>query len=404
MPQMLVINAGSSSTKISRFAEDDLAAETPVDAAWEADIDWGERTVTVTAAGPATTEPLATDDRREILRQLLTLSISPSPSKMERGSEGGAITAVGHRVVHGGARYEQPTRITPEVEAAIAALAPDAPAHNRAALEGIQVAREVLGDVPQIAVFDTAFHRTLPLAAQVYPGPYAWYEQGIRRFGFHGISHHYAALRAGQLLGRDTNNLDLITCHLGSGASLAAVHHGRSVATTMGFTPLDGIMMATRAGSVDPGILLHLLRQPGMTVETLDRTLEHESGLLGVSGVSGDMRVILDKMAADDARARLAFDIYIHRLAAGISALRAALGGLDALVFTGGVGEHAAAVRAAACVRLAFLGVAIDAAKNDAATGDADISAAGSGARTLVVRARENWMIARACHAVLSAS
>jgi acetate kinase len=238
----------------------------------------------------------------------------------------------------------------------------------------------------------------------VYPGPYAWYEQGIRRFGFHGISHQYAAMRAGQLLGRDVSALDLITCHLGSGASLAAIHHGASVATTMGFTPLDGIMMATRGGAIDPGILLRLLRQPGMTVDALDRTLERESGLLGVSGISGDMRIIQERMAAGDARAQVAFDVYIHRLCAGIGAMLAALGRLDALVFTGGVGEHAPLVRAAACARFAFLGAAIDAATNDAAQGDADLSTPDAGIRTLVVCARENWLIARACRDVLAAS
>jgi acetate kinase len=391
---ILVINAGSSSTKMSRYDPATLATETPVEAEWEADIAWAAATATITTqrAGEAPhTQQMPGTDTETVLRHLI-------------GVAGGDITCVGHRVVHGGARYTEPTRITPGVEATIADLAPDAPQHNRAALMGIQVARAMLGDVPQIAVFDTAFHRTLPLAEQVYPGPYAWYEQGVRRFGFHGISHHSAALRAGQLLGRAVATLDLITCHLGSGASLAAIHHGASVATTMGFTPLDGIMMATRGGAIDPGILLHLLRQPGMTVDALDRTLEHESGLLGVSGISGDMRVIQERMAAGDARARLAFDIYTQRLAAGIAVMRTALPGCDALVFTGGVGEHAAAVRAAACARCAYLGVALDPTLNAAATGDADISALDAGCHTLVVHARENWMIARACHSLLATS
>jgi len=389
MSHTLVINAGSSSTKISRFAGTNLVADTPVDADWDAEITWEGDTAEITthpAGESKQVQRMPGADHDAVLGQLI-------------GEAGGNIAIVGHRVVHGGARYEQPTLVTPEVEAAIAALAPDAPAHNQAALAGMRIVRGVLGDVPQVAVFDTAFHRTMPVAAIVYPGPYAWYEQGIRKFGFHGISHQYAARRAAQMLGRDLAALDLITCHLGSGASLAAVQHGASVDTTMGFTPLDGIMMAERSGAVDPGILLHLLRQPGATADALDRTLEHESGLQGVSGISSDMRIIEQRMRAGNARARLAFDVYSHRLRAGIGQMLAALGRVDALVFTGGVGEHSAAVRAVACEAFTFLGAQLDNTKNETATGDADLSVPEAGVRVLVVRARENWAIARACRA-----
>ncbi len=403
MANILVINAGSSSTKISRFAAETLAPETPVEAGWEADIKWDGDATEITfqqADGSASSSRgVVNADREALLREIISQAsaVPPSPSLPGKGSEGETIAVVGHRVVHGGARYEEPTLVTPDVEAAIASLAPEAPAHNQAALQGMRVVREVMGDVPQVAVFDTAFHRTMPEAAIVYPGPYAWYEQGIRRFGFHGISHQYAAQQAARMLGRDLAGLDLITCHLGSGASLAAVHHGASVDTTMGFTPLDGIMMAERSGAVDPGILLHLLRQPGATVNALERALEHESGLRGVSGISGDMRIIEQRAREGDARAKLAFDVYIHRLRAGIGQMLAALGRVDAIVFTGGVGEHSAPVRAAACQAFACIGAQIDHAANEAANGDADLSPPGAAVRVLVVRARENWAIARAC-------
>jgi len=231
----------------------------------------------------------------------------------------------------------------------------------------------------------------------VYPGPYKWFESGIRRFGFHGINHQYCAGRAARLLGKDLNSLKLVTCHLGNGCSVAAIQEGRSVDTTMGFTPLEGLMMGTRSGSVDPGILIFLMRQSHLDIDQIDGELNQNSGLLGISGLSGDMREILAAIRQGHKRAKLAFDIYLHRLRAAIGAMAAGLGGIDALVFTAGVGENSAEVRAAACSRLDFLGLKLDSGKNAKPTLDQDISTADSRIRVLVIRAEEDWAIAGEC-------
>jgi acetate kinase len=235
----------------------------------------------------------------------------------------------------------------------------------------------------------------LPDAAFVYPGPYEWLAQGIRRFGFHGINHQYCAQRTAQLLGRNLSSLKLVTCHLGNGCSLAAIRHGKSIDTTMGFTPLDGLMMGTRSGSVDPGILTYLVRSQNLSGETLDDLLNKKCGLLGISGISGDMRQIASAMSKGNPRAKLAFDIFMHRLQAGIGAMAAALGGLDGLVFTAGIGENSQEVRQAACANFAFLGLHLDPTKNSSPHPDRDISAPSSSVRVLVVQAQEDWAIAR---------
>ena len=285
----------------------------------------------------------------------------------------GAVDVVGHRIVHGGPEYRQPTRITANVRAAIAREVEIAPAHNRFELEAIEAAERIFGK-PQIAVFDAGFHATLDPAAYVYPGPYEWLDQGIRRYGFHGVSYQYAARRATEILGRDSTRL--VLCHLGNGASIAAVRDGRSVDTTMGFTPLEGLMMGTRSGSVDPGIIVYLIRHRGYSAEQLDRILNRESGLLGVSGVSGDMREILAAMDNGNQRAKLAFEIYAHRLCRGIGEMLGVLGGADALVFTGGVGENCAPLRERVSKQLGGLL---------------------SGAKILIIHAEEEWEVAREC-------
>ena len=312
------------------------------------------------------------------------------------------IDVVGHRVVHGGARYEDPVFITPEVKSAIAKVSAFAPLHNRAELDGMEIIEKLLGAVPQIAVFDTGFHRKMPLAARVYPGPYEWFSDGIHRYGFHGINHQYCAGRAARLLGRDSNALKLVSCHLGNGCSLAAIEGGRSIDTTMGFTPLDGLMMGTRSGSVDPGILTYLMRQRGISAERLDEILNKESGLFGISGLSSDMRKILAAVKKGHERARLAFDIYIHRLRSGIGAMVAALGGVDVLIFTAGVGEHSPEVRGATCENFGYLGVRLDPEKNLQPVLDQDIAVTDSSVRVLVIRAQEDWAIARHCWGLMS--
>jgi acetate kinase len=283
------------------------------------------------------------------------------------------------------------------VIAAIKKMAAFAPLHNRAELEGITQIEKLCGRVAQVAVFDTGFHASLPEEAFVYPGPYDWVKKGIRKFGFHGINHQYCAGRAAQLLRKSLGELKLVTCHLGNGCSLAAIRGGVSIDTTMGFTPLDGLMMGTRSGSVDPGILTYLMRADRLGAKVLDDLLNSKSGLLGISGVSGDMRKVVAAMKKGNARAKLAFDIFVHRLRSGIASMTAALNGLDALVFTAGIGENSAEVRAAACANLGFLGVAVDAAKNSSSPMEQDISLPDSAVRVLVIEAQEDWAIAREC-------
>jgi acetate kinase len=313
------------------------------------------------------------------------------------------VDAVGHRFVHGGARLRAPTILDADVEDYLRSLVDLAPIHQPLSLAGVGLIRRLLPSAPAVACLDTAFHATLPDAAATYAVPREWRERyGARRYGFHGLSHAYAARRAAELLGRPADRLRAVTCHLGAGASLAAVRFGVSVDTTMGFTPLEGLVMATRAGTVDPGLVLWLERHAGLSEAALTDALEHRSGLLALAG-SGDMREVLRAAGAGDRDARLGLDVYVHRLRAAVAAMAAAMDGLDALVFTAGVGEHAAEVRSAAAAGLGFLGVAVDGERNSAAAGDADVSAAGAPVRTLVVRAREDLEIARQVRAALAA-
>jgi acetate kinase len=363
----LALNAGSSTLKAALYElEPGAVLADPGAPCWRADVQW-DPTDGVAAA-------------QELLERVP-----------------GDVDVVGHRIVHGGERFRGPERITPGAKEAIGALAAWAPLHNAAGLRAIAAAERFAGAAtPQVAVFDTAFHVDLPPGARTFAGPREWLERGLRRFGFHGISHEYAAHRAARLLGRPLAALRLITCHLGSGCSLAAVRNGRSADTTMGFTPLDGLVMGTRSGTLDPGLILHLLRQPGASVETLDTLLNHRSGLRGLSGGSGDLREVLDARADGDPAAQLAFDVYVHRLRSHIGAMLGALGGLDGIVFTAGVGENCAAVREAALAPFEFLGVQLDSERNARAQPDGDVAAPGSAVRVLVIRAREEWAIARA--------
>jgi|SRR5579863_287615 len=329
--RILAVNVGSSSVKC-----------------WFGEADSAERATELWSAQA----PIDSPDR---LKDVLPRLLDPL---WKAGTPPRELDAVAHRIVHGGIAHRQTTWLTPEVRAAIATQAEFAPSHNRLELAAIETMDRLLGDriARQIAVFDTAFHATIEPAAYVYPGPYEWVEQGIRRFGFHGISHAHAARTAAELLGRPLGELRLITCHLGNGCSLAAVRGGKSVDTTMGFTPADGLMMGTRCGSIDPGIPVYLLRHASATADDLDRVFNRESGLKGISGISEDMREILAAMSAGNARAKLAFDIYAHRLCREVGAMLAVLGGLDAIVFTGGVGENCAPLRERVCGHLGFLG------------------------------------------------
>ncbi len=331
----------------------------------------------------------------------------------------GKTDAVGHRIVHGGERFREAVRIDAEVEQRLRELTDLAPLHQRKSLDALDAVTAALPGTPAVACFDTAFHATLPPSARTYALPAEWRERwGLRRYGFHGLSHAWVARRAPELLGVDGKGLRIVSCHLGAGASLCAIRDGRSLDTTMGFTPLEGLVMATRSGSVDPGLLLWLLEHEQLSAGELAEALEHRSGLLGLAG-SADMREIVARASGDDRSesapaARLALEVYVHRLRAGISAMAAALGGLDVLVFTGGVGEHSAEVRAKAAAGLAFLGVELDDEHNSEAHAngearadgqggaDREIGTGGARVRTLVLTAREDIEIARQVRSLLA--
>lgn len=311
------------------------------------------------------------------------------------------LAAVGHRVVHGGP-FTSSVRITPDVRSRIAALADLAPLHNPPSLEALAAAETELPDVPHVAVFDTAFHATLAPCAYTYPVPHQWTRDwGIRRYGFHGLSHAYCARRAAEMLNQPIEALRLVICHLGHGCSAAAVQGGRCVDTTMGYTPLEGLMMATRSGSVDPSVILKVQRSHGLTVDQVEKALNRESGLLGVSGVSADMRQVLAAAQAGQSQAQLALEIYAHRVRQAVGALTVTLGGVDALIFTAGIGEHASAVRASICIGLECLGLDLDAAANASRRPDSDIASHDSRGRILIIATREDVTMLRAVLQVL---
>ncbi|MFL5627000.1 MAG: acetate kinase [Ktedonobacteraceae bacterium] len=397
--KILVLNAGSSSQKSRLYQVQDSLPEQPPAPLWAADAEvvgqGAEGTLKVTTAqGESLEEKIQASSHEEAIRHSLNTLWSGKTQIMANPSE---IDVVGHRIVHGGREHTSSVVITPEVKEAIKRASAFAPLHNPINLQGIETVEHMLPQVRQVAVFDTAFHSHMPQAAAVYPGPYAWFEQGIRRYGFHGISHQYCAQRAAQILNRELADLRLITCHLGNGCSLAAIRGGQSIDTTMGFTPVEGLMMGSRSGSVDPGILTYLGREKDYTAVQLDQLLNKESGLKGVSGVSSDMRAVLAAIQGGNERARLAFDIYVHRLRSYIGAMLATLGGADALVFAGGVGEHAPSIRWAACKAFGFIGLKLDAQKNAHAAADQDIASSDSTVRVLVVQTQEDWSIAKEC-------
>ncbi len=363
--RVLVVNAGSSSLKLRVLSVDDEVAAT-------ADL-------------PA---PRGTADGAAIKEAIESF---------------GPVDAAGHRVVHGGTLYAAPVLVTAEVRRRLESLTDLAPLHQPKSLAALDAVQAVLPEVPAVACFDTAFHATIGAAAATFALPAEWRTRWtLRRYGFHGLSHAYASRRAAELLGRQPAGLRVVTCHLGAGASLAAVHSGRSVDTTMGFTPLDGLVMATRSGSVDPGLVLWLEEHAHTPPAELAATLEYRSGLLGLAGTD-DMREVLARAAAGNPRAVLGREVYLHRLRACVAAMAAAMDGLDALVFTGGVGENSAEIRSRAADGLGFLGVRLDGQRN-APVGHGDdweISADGSPVRSFVIAAREDRQIAAEVRSVL---
>jgi len=362
--RLLIVNAGSSSLKLTLLGDEDE-----------------------TLASSELDTPGAALDEQELAHVL-------------HGELSGA-EAVGHRIVHGGQRFRAAVRVNADVRRALEELVDLAPLHQPKSLAALAATSAELPDLPAVACFDTAFHATLPPAAATYPLPAEWRSRwGLRRFGFHGLSHGWVARRVPLLLGHEGPPLRIVSCHLGAGASLCAIADGASQETTMGFTPVEGIVMATRSGSVDPGMLLWLLEHEGLSAAELAEALEHRSGLLGLGG-SADMRDIIRGAVAGEEAPKLAIEVYVHRLRAGIAAMAAALGGLDVLAFTGGVGERSAEVRDRAARGLGFLGVAIDETANRRPDGDREIGAAGAAARTVVLAAREDLEMARQVRAVL---
>jgi acetate kinase len=402
--KILVLNSGSSSQKCCLYEIQETIPKEPLEPVWQAKVEWDdEKAVTKieTASGQQQRGEREKESREGALADLMRSLWSGNTRVISGPSQ---VDAVGHRIVDGGEKFKEPVVIAPEVKAAIARVSDFAPLHNRIELEGVEFVEKKLPHALQVAVFDTGFHSRMPASAYVYAGPYEWLADGIRRFGFHGINHEYCAQRAAQLLGREMASLKLVTCHLGNGCSLAAIRDGYSVDTTMGFTPLEGLVMGTRSGSIDPGILTYLMRKRRLDGAQIDEMLNKKSGLLGISGESGDMRQIIALMKLGHERAKLAFDVFIHRLRLGIGAMVAALGGMDALVFTGGIGENSPDVRAGACANFGYLNLKIDDHKNarNASSGDGDFSSADSSVRVFVIRAQEDWAIARECWKLIS--
>lgn len=308
--------------------------------------------------------------------------------------------AIAYRVVHGGSRFRSACLLDDAMVDALKGLRPLNPLHADRTLATIALGRRAMPRRPHIACFDTAFHASLPPVAFTYGLPRELAERhGLRRYGFHGLSVAYATARVAELAGAPPARL--VVCHLGSGCSITAVREGRSVDTTMGFSPLEGLVMATRSGSVDPGVLLYLLRETSLEVGELERALEHEGGLLGLSGVSSDLREITRAADAGNARAKLAYDVFVHAARRGVGQMLASLGGVDALVFTGGIGEHQARVRSDVLEPFAFAGLALDAGRNEGARPDVELSAEGARARCFVIEAREDRVMAREAAALL---
>ncbi|MDB9465672.1 acetate kinase [Dolichospermum circinale] len=401
--KILVLNAGSSSQKSCLYDMTTTIPPLAPQPLWEGKINWtqdkNQAEITVkTAIGATLQETIVSDSPQVQFAYLLSTLIHGATQVIDDLS---VIDVVGHRVVHGGQEYKEAVIITEDVKQAIARLCDLAPAHNPAALAGIEAMEKSLGNIPQVAVFDTGFHNTLPDAAAIYPIPYNFAEKGIRRYGFHGISHQYCANRAAEILGQDLPSLRIITCHLGNGCSLAAIKNGCSIDTTMGFTPLDGLMMGSRSGSIDPGILIYLWQQYNYSSEELDNMLNKLSGLRGISGVSSDLRDVIAAKEQGNKRAQLAWDMYVHRLRSGIGAMLASLAGLDVLVFTAGIGEKSAEIRLSACEPWGFLGLEIDLEKNQQQPVDIDIATFDSMVRVLVVETQEDWAIAQQCYKLL---
>jgi acetate kinase len=377
---ILVLNAGSSSQKMSLFKLGDKLPETPRKPDWQVNlsVQWSQ---------------MKEGQWLQTMKEQLMQLTSGKDKLLDSLS---SIDVVGHRVVHGGKKYLASAKIDDTVKSDIQSFSNLAPLHNEINLEGIFAIEKLLpSSVQQVAVFDTAFHRSIPEATSLYALPYEWFTNySIHKFGFHGINHQYCAQRAAQIAGKDLSQLGIIVCHLGSGCSLSAVCAGKSLDTTMGFTPLDGLMMSSRCGSVDPGVLIYLLKNTKMSVSELEETLNKRSGLKGISGFTADLAIIIEEMKKGNQSAKLAFDMYTFRIRRSICEMRASLNSFDLLVFTAGVGENAPDVRQSVCQGLEFFDIQLDTKLNRATASDGIISRSDSKVGVLVIKAREDWAIA----------
>jgi acetate kinase len=406
----LILNGGSTGWKIAVYRNvgaDDAPvspAEAEVELAWRNASDAMDARLALKL--PSRPAAKATERSLRIGRGREAIAAACETMR-DAGIDLDCLRAVGHRIVHGGPHFSHAVRIDDEVERALVALEPLAPAHNARERMGVDAARALFPGVPQVAVFDTAFHRTLPPVAFTFPGPYAWREHDVRRYGFHGLSVGYCVERAAQLLERPIDTCDLIVAHLGGGCSVTAVRGGESVDTSMGFTPLDGTMMGTRSGAIDPSVLTYLMSERAAAgasaidiASELDRELNEGSGLLGISGLSGDLRSVDEAADAGNERAALAREMFAHRAAVTIAGMAASLERLDALVFTGGIGERAGSMRARICNKLGVLGILLDPTANEAPRSE-DARIDSTGPAVLVIDTHEEWYAARACARVL---
>lgn len=388
--KVLVLNCGSSSLKYQLFAmpEEAVLIKGTVE---KIGSEEGTHSYKTDGKEGSVTAPIL--DYREALRQVLATLTAQEVGVLSSAEE---IAAVGHRVVHGGEAFSSSILVTDEVKRAIAETIELAPLHNPANLLGIEAMEDVLPSVPQVAVFDTAFHQTMPREHYLYPVPYVLYQRHkVRRYGFHGTSHRYCASRVPGLVGRDLSALKVISCHIGNGASLAAIERGRSIDTSMGMTPLEGVMMGTRSGDVDPSLHEFVMAKEGLSFDELTSMLNKHSGLFGVSGLSGDMRKVVEARAKGSMRASLAFAMYEYRIRKYIGAYAAAMNGVDVILFTAGVGENSPLLRSLICDNLTYLGVELDPAANDQGQGERLISTPASKVSVCVIPTNEELMIAR---------
>lgn len=399
--KILVLNSGSSSVKYKLIDTAGVTAATLAEGGVEKIGLPGGFLKFKRADGSKETVELGLIDHNDAVKAILANLTDPKEGCIKSYDE---IDAVGHRVVHGGEKFSESVLITDDVKKKIRECYDIAPLHNPANMTGIEAITALMPDVPQVGVFDTAFHQTMPAKAYMYALPYKYYtEDGVRRYGFHGTSHRYVSKRVCEFLGVDIDKVRIITCHIGNGASMAAIVGGKCVDTSMGLTPVEGLMMGTRVGDVDPGALTYLMNKHHLTADELQTIINKESGVLGISGVSNDMREIEAAIAAGNERAKLALDMYELRITKYIGAYAAEMGGVDIIVFTGGVGENQTGLRADVCAPLAFMGVEIDAHANKVRGEEATISTPGSKVKVCVIPTDEELTIARDTEEIVSA-